>query len=574
MAQALRFAALVRVSTEQQEKTGESLRTQRTENEEAVKQLDGQIVEWYGGQEHATPGFEKKEIDRLLNDAKRGKFNAVIVTNADRWSRDNGKSREGLEIFKAHRVKVFVGTSEYNLFNPEHCLFLGMSAVMGQFFAQNQKRKSLLNRIHRARRGMPTGGKLPFGRTFDRRTETWGVDPAKKKMIEDVAKRYLAGERIADLADEYRQNHANLHKVITKRCGTRWTMKFHSDELNIHEDVEIEVPALLSEATIKALQKKTQANKTYEHGQTKHSYLLTGFVFCAHCGYSMSGQTNSKTCRYYRHCHIKRKRVCECPKTWVRASDLEEVVIRQLFECFGNPHGLKEAIEAATPNKDHLKELRERLKRLEGNLAQIGSARVSILKFISKGTVSETDAEKQLDELKEKEEHHLSELHRLQDSLENAPSSESIRDFATAIAKQVKTSGKRSSERRYNSAVRTAELKSIDRDYSSMTWDQKRALVKTVFNGTQLDGKRMGVYIRWTEEKSGPQQWTYAIYGNLIHRNGSLPISREELDEMLGLNLTVQDIDPISSANGREVHSALHCTARVPLELRSFARFP
>src|SRR4030042_3480199 len=98
----LRFAALRRVSTEQQEKTGESLRTQKTDIEKYVEQLGGEIIAWYGGQEHATPGYEKKEIDRLLNDAQKTpkRFDAVIVTHADRWRRDNRKSAKGLDILK------------------------------------------------------------------------------------------------------------------------------------------------------------------------------------------------------------------------------------------------------------------------------------------------------------------------------------------------------------------------------------------------------------------------------------------------------------------------------------------
>ena len=46
----LKFAALIRVSTEKQEKEGESLRTQKTEIENAMKQLGGIVAEWYGGQ--------------------------------------------------------------------------------------------------------------------------------------------------------------------------------------------------------------------------------------------------------------------------------------------------------------------------------------------------------------------------------------------------------------------------------------------------------------------------------------------------------------------------------------------
>ena len=59
-----------------------------------MERLGGRIVEWYGGQEHGTAGYEKKEVDRLIADAGRGRFDAVIVTDADRWSRDNTKSTQ------------------------------------------------------------------------------------------------------------------------------------------------------------------------------------------------------------------------------------------------------------------------------------------------------------------------------------------------------------------------------------------------------------------------------------------------------------------------------------------------
>src|SRR5262245_16035527 len=94
----IRFAALIRVSTEAQERQGESLRTQRKDNETCVEQLGGSIAGFYGGQEHGTPGWERKEFDRLLRDAAAGLFDAVIVNHIDRWGRDDKRSIEGLDI--------------------------------------------------------------------------------------------------------------------------------------------------------------------------------------------------------------------------------------------------------------------------------------------------------------------------------------------------------------------------------------------------------------------------------------------------------------------------------------------
>jgi hypothetical protein len=76
---ALRFAAFARVSTERQAEQGESLRTQRAQNAKNVELLGGTVVGWYGGAEHATAGWEKKEMLRLTADAAKGKFDAVII---------------------------------------------------------------------------------------------------------------------------------------------------------------------------------------------------------------------------------------------------------------------------------------------------------------------------------------------------------------------------------------------------------------------------------------------------------------------------------------------------------------
>jgi site-specific DNA recombinase len=83
----LKFAALIRVSTEKQESKGESLRTQETQIKNAVALLGGKIVVTYAGQEHATPGWEREQLTKLLKDAPTGKFNAVILADATRWLR-------------------------------------------------------------------------------------------------------------------------------------------------------------------------------------------------------------------------------------------------------------------------------------------------------------------------------------------------------------------------------------------------------------------------------------------------------------------------------------------------------
>ena len=279
----LRFAALVRVSTDRQEKQGESLRTQRSQIETAVMELGATVTRWYAGQEHATAGWEREQRDRMLVEAEKDRrpFDAVIVAHEDRWSRDNTRSEADLVRLKEAGVRFFVLEDEKDLADPTTRLYLSISAAVGAYHARNQTKKAFENRIERAKRGIPTCGKLPFARTFDKETGTWIVDEKKQAMIRDIAERYLAGESLWALATEYGQNHSNITRCLRERCRTNFTVTFRSKELAIDETIPIKVPRLLPESLIRAVCQRMDAKRTYLHGTPKNEYLLCGRVFCA-----------------------------------------------------------------------------------------------------------------------------------------------------------------------------------------------------------------------------------------------------------------------------------------------------
>ena len=345
---ALRFAPLVRVSTEKQDKQGESLKTQRKQIIQYVETLKGTIPKscWqYSGQEHATPGFERKNLEQLLNDSSKDIFDAIIVCDVSRWSRDNKKSEDGLEILRENDIKFFAGTTEYDLFDPQNIMFLAMNTVMNELLALNQTKKSLENRIERAEKNIPTGGKLPFGRTYDKQKNLWGVDKEKQKNIIWAADCYLKGESLLKLAKTLNMNPTNLWKTLTKRSGNRWEVRFRSrkKKLKIDKTVEIKIPRLLSQEIIEQIHERAESNKTFTHGHARHQYLLARMVFCGHCGYAMFGQTNNHNAnRYYRHPR-HRKKECDIG-FWVRADDLEDAIMLRLFKMYGDIENMEKAM--------------------------------------------------------------------------------------------------------------------------------------------------------------------------------------------------------------------------------------
>jgi site-specific DNA recombinase len=506
----LRFAPLVRVSTEKQEQQGESLRTQRSQNERDVELLGGRVVGWYGGQEHGTPGWEKKEVDRLIADAGKDKYDAVIVAHADRWSRDNAKSAEGLDALRRHGIRFFVSVTEYNLFNPEHVLFLDLSSAIGKFQAGNQNKKSILNRIARARRGVPTGGKLPFGRSYDKATGRWDVDPAKLAMITDVAARYLAGEQLRRLAREYGVNPGHLNEILRKQCGDRWVLDFRADDLNIHQTVTMAVPRLLPEETIRAVRLRLEANRTYLRGRPKHPYLLAGRVFCAACGYSLFGQANDDGTLYYRHSHTETASACPVrPRPWVRADVIEKAVVAELFKTLGNPAAMERAVKAAIPDCE---EALGRRQQLEDEAAKVGRARDRVLGLVAKDLLTDGQAEQQLRELKEREAVLRSELDQLAATLAAVPDPETVRCYVERLEE---ASGPIVFVYDDNGAQRPGgnDLATL----LMMSDDDRRQLVEAALSGNLPDGTPAGVYVSQAGDlrPHRPKEWTFTIRGLL-----------------------------------------------------------
>jgi site-specific DNA recombinase len=500
-----RFGVLVRVSTEDQEKQGESLRTQHKQIEQAVASLGGRVVEWYEGQEHATAGWERQRLDQLLADATKGKFDAVMVADVSRWSRDNVKNEQGLEVLRAAGVRFFVLQTEHDLSNPEAKLFLRLASVINAYAAEAKSKTSLENRINRARReNAPTCGSLPFGRTYDwprskkhpKGTGTgWHVIPTKQEAIADIADRYLRGESLKILAKEHGLKYVLVYRVLRECAGDVWVQTFQTPDGPV--EVPTKVPPLLPDQTIRRVRQMCQANSTNHHGKPKHDYLLNGRIFCSGCGYLMTPQENHGTL-YYRHEHHGRDRVCPfgSPRPQVRADWAESDVVFRLFGMFGSPTLLRRAINAAVPD---VSREQKRKARLEADLARVSQERKRVVDAIAVGVMSHRDAKAKLDELAQREQDRAAQLAELEAALANVPTEEDVALYVEKVQDSIVVIGGEEEMtddegRRWRRGPRGGNDLGT---WLEMTWGDKRRLVEAAFPKGQLraDGSKPGVYV-------------------------------------------------------------------------------
>lgn len=510
----LRFAPLIRVSTEKQERQGESLETQKKQIIKAVQDLSGVLIKerWkYSGQESASGIVERALFEQLLKDAQGADWDAVIVADASRWSRNNEHSAKGLRILKENCKRFFVMTEEQDLNDETRLLFLGMSSLFGEFQAKQGARKSIINKIERAKRGWPSSGVLPAGRTFDKKTGKWGIDKEFQKKIKRIAREYTGGVSMFNLGRKYGNSQSGLLEILTKRSGTKWTMHFKSKGLNIDETIEIPIPALLDEETIHACQNRAKMNRTIYHNKKINDYLLSRMVICDKCGQALFGQTSGGV-RYYRHAADKNR--TSCVTFNMPAEAIEEAVMVHLFKAVGDLAGLERAIAEATPDLGEIQELSERIIKVENELNKINQLKDKVVKAIAVDAITLEDAKTTMQGYREKEALFKSELEEIKLKLKNSSNLDHNK-----IEKRA----------RNIMLMHKQWFKSLHR-YQQMTYEDKRKMLQNIFDGVSDTGNRLGVYVT----RNGKKVYSFRILGNFISMDNLSPLRDGEADLIMG----------------------------------------
>jgi len=392
----LRFAALIRVSTERQSKNGESLSTQEKQIRDAVKnKYNGKLLEEhiYKGQEHSGPGFEREILNRLLNDAQNNIFDAVIVADISRWGRENKKCKEALEILRKNEIRFYDVHSEYDLTNDHDVFMLGMMGEIHEFQSRLISSKSMDNRIERAKKGFPSFGSKPFGYRVERvnhdGTAKWEIIPECKTLLEKAANIYLSKnigfDKLSTLLKE--EPEWNLVKkntsikvlastsladiLINRSVKSEYKIKPKNKKYN---NITIKLPEpLLPKTIVNAVKEKAAKNRVKMNRNYEYNYPLSGILFCKECGKSLTGLKNGKY-RYYRH-HAPSKKGSRCVDN-IRANEIENGVLYEISLVIDNISDLETALNnALTSNAVDMIEIKERRSRIKILLKDLNKKR-------------------------------------------------------------------------------------------------------------------------------------------------------------------------------------------------------
>ncbi|TDA63904.1 MAG: hypothetical protein D9V45_12925 [Chloroflexi bacterium] len=333
--------------------------------------------------------FSSRELNRPGLDAaydylKNYGFDVVIVYSIDRLDRDPYKLHTHEYGFASGKAAVEYVKGDYN--NTPEGQFL-KTVVASAAKLDNDWRTERFNRGKRqkARRGLFVGGCAPYGYEIDRGAPGGlQVIPEEAEVIRWIYDSYVVGGlSIYNLLDALNQSEArpklggtwqksSIAKILanTAYIGTVHYNKFKRSEKTLElrdntEWIEITVPAILDNGIFDQAQTRLRENRENRRKQPDRFYMLSGLVYCEHCGRPYVSQTakagrNKRVndAQTYRH----REKQGHCKNRTVSARILEPMIWSKVETLLMDPQNLKEGYDQALEQerKAHSKQLEMR----------------------------------------------------------------------------------------------------------------------------------------------------------------------------------------------------------------------
>ncbi|NQU26440.1 MAG: recombinase family protein [Candidatus Nealsonbacteria bacterium] len=320
----------IRMSTDRQE---DSPARQRRDIEALAKRMGFRILRWY--EDHGLTGTDsanRPEFQRLLDDAKKGKFAAVLLSEQSRMSRE--------DIFDAmlhwRRLRdagVRIVTCQRGELDFDN---LGgvITAIVDQYGARQESIK-LAERVASGQRNRALAGKRIGGVVFGydremidesgnvvkvvhlherfRKPRSWesrlipSQDGTSVEAVQWAFDAFCRGKGIAAIADEFNRRRLRTTFGNHFTCQTIRSLlenPVYVGVLRVGQDSSRSKFATITEEPIlvenaheplvsMALFERAQKLLADRKGKTPHAtttfYILSGIVLCGHCGQRMHG---------------------------------------------------------------------------------------------------------------------------------------------------------------------------------------------------------------------------------------------------------------------------------------------
>jgi site-specific DNA recombinase len=323
--------------------------------------------------------------ERLLDDIKEGRLDAVVVWMEDRSHRQVIELAEFVKTCRAAGITRYasVGT-EYDLSDPDQVTMLFSIARMSETEARRMSIRVKRRLKEQADTGQYHGGPKPYGYEGPIKDENEvianrarigkAIIDEEATVIREAARRILNGESLRSVVIDLNR------RAIPAPRGTLWTRRTlkviltHPRVAGLRQHRGAVVgkalwPAILDHDTWEGVRLVLLSPDRGRARTTSRIYLLTGFIYCGKCGKRLVGMPYANGTRAYG-CDIGTT-YRGCGGVRRKAEPVETLIREAIFGRLDNPR-LVRMLEATDDEGAHeLRALYEQLMDDTGALDEL-----------------------------------------------------------------------------------------------------------------------------------------------------------------------------------------------------------
>ncbi|MFH1507074.1 MAG: recombinase family protein [Candidatus Omnitrophota bacterium] len=386
----MKVALYIRVSTEDQVREGTSLEVQREFLENYAKRESWEIYypekdSIYKDDGYSGYTLERPALTRLLKDAKRKKFNVVLVYKIDRFARNNRLLLNLVEELDNIEIGFKSATEAFDTVSAAGKLALSMLGTVAQFERDRIIERVFPGMIKGVQRGNWQGARYsPYGYRYNKERKLLEVVSEEADIVKMIYLMYLSGQSTMQVAGylynkgyktrsggrfhtklicDILKSQTYLGKLVWNKKHydkSKRTLKGCSYVRNNPSDVIVAQgrhEAIICQEDFDDVQRKlAEARKGNVKKANSREYPLTGILFCARCGNRFQGCANvatrvngkTETKRRYYRCCARQTYYIKCENSYVRADELEAEIfniIKLIFSEDIDENRLRRLIE-------------------------------------------------------------------------------------------------------------------------------------------------------------------------------------------------------------------------------------
>lgn len=318
---------------------------------------------------------KRDDFLRMIRDSSKKIFDIVLVWKLDRFARSRYDSAHYKNLLRKNGVKV-VSATEHIADGPEGIILESMLEGMAEYYSAELSEKIHRGQKENALKGKNNGGTVPLGYSLNSKTQHLEVNPMTAPIVQELFRRYAAGETIASIKDDFNRRNLKTNKGNSFRYSTFNTVLRNRKYIGEYKYQSViipgGVPSIVDEETFRRVQERMDKNKQAPaRAKARENYILTTKLFCGKCGTMMAGEsgtgTGEKIYRYYKCSHAKRK--AGCNKKAVKKEWIENLVVQHTMLMLKDDSLMKRLVnrllELQGEEGYDLRNLREQLSQVE-----------------------------------------------------------------------------------------------------------------------------------------------------------------------------------------------------------------